>query len=185
MSPAVLPSASTHPPRTYLISGVLGVTFFTLSWLWWDGQSFIGSFFLELGGGAFIVFLLEVLLPSALGYAGSALAALQVTTLLEWSDGAVEALLSDSFDDVEQARLLDVVAHGPFPARRSLLRRVSDTRERRHGPGAGEGAARGTDDNALLRERAQRTTADGRHRRAQAPPPRRRVARLRPGGACG
>ncbi|HEX5813449.1 MAG TPA: hypothetical protein VFY38_15185, partial [Pseudonocardia sp.] len=34
---------------------------------------------------------------------------------------------------VEQARLLDVVAHGPFPARRSLLRRVSDTRERRHG----------------------------------------------------
>ena len=133
MSPAVLPSASTHPPRTYLISGVLGVTFFTLAWLWWDGQSFIGSFFLELGGGAFIVFLLEVLLPSALGYAGSALAALQVTTLLEWSDDAVETLLSDSFDDVEQARLLDVVAHGPFPARRSLLRRVSDTRERRHG----------------------------------------------------
>jgi hypothetical protein len=133
MSPAVLPSASTHPPRTYLISGVLGVTFFILAWLWWDGQSFIGSFFLELGGGAFIVFLLEVLLPSALGYAGSALAALQVTTLLEWSDDAVEALLSDSFDDVEQARLIDVVAHGPFPARRSLLRRVSDTHERRHG----------------------------------------------------
>ena len=144
MSPAVLPSASTHPPRTYLISGVLGVTFFTLSWLWWDGQSFIGSFFLELGGGAFIVFLLEGCLPSALGYAGSALAALQVTTLLEWSDGAVEALLSDSFDDVEQARLLDVVAHGPFPARRSLLRRVSGhARAPARAPGVGEGAARG------------------------------------------
>jgi hypothetical protein len=133
MSPAVLPSASTQPPRTYLISGVLGVTFFLLAWLWWDGQSFVGSFFLELGGGAFIVFLLEVLLPSALGYAGSALAALQVTTLLEWSDDAVEALLSGSFDETEQARLLEGVAQGPFPARRSLLRRVSDTGEHRHG----------------------------------------------------
>jgi len=134
MSPAVLPSASTQRPRTYLISGVLGVVLFTLSWLWWDrGQSFLGSLFLELGGGAFIVFLLEVLLPSALGYADTALAALQVTTLLEWSDDAVEALLSDPLDDAGQARLLAAIERGPYPARRSLLGGVSDTGERRHG----------------------------------------------------
>jgi hypothetical protein len=133
MSPAVLPSASTQRPRTYLISGLLGVVCFTLSWAWWDGQSFLGSFFLELGGGAFIVFLLEVLLPSALGYADSALARLQVTTLLEWSDDAVEALLAVPRDETEQARLLAAVERGPFPVRRSALGRVVDTGERRHG----------------------------------------------------
>ena len=134
MSHAGLPSASTPRPRTYLVSGVLGVVFFTLSWTWWDrGQSFLGSFFLELGGGAFIVFLLEVHVPSALGYAGTALAALSVTTLLEWSDEAVEALVADTRDDAEQARLLGEVERGPFPARRSLLRGVTDTGELRAG----------------------------------------------------
>ena len=134
MSPAVLPSAATQRPRTYLVSGVLGVVFFTLSWVWWgNGQSFLGSFFLELGGGAFIVFLLEVLLPSALGYADTALAAFGVTTLLEWSDDAVEALVADPWDEVEQAQVLAAVGRGPFPARRSLLGGVTDTGERRDG----------------------------------------------------
>jgi hypothetical protein len=129
----MLPSASTRRPRTYLLSGLLGVAFFTLSWMWWDGQSFLPSLFLELGGGAFIVFLIEVLLPSALGYADSALAALQVTTLLEWSDDAVNALLSDPLEESEQAQLLAAVAHGPYPGRRSRLGGVSDTGERRNG----------------------------------------------------
>lgn len=145
MSPAVLPSASTQRPRTYLFSGVLGVVFFTLAWRWWgNGQSFLGSFFLELGGGAFIVFLLEVLVPSALGYADTARAALQVTTSLEWSDDAVDALLSDPRDEAEQARLLAAVARGPYPARSSRLRRVGDTGERRHGHPVLERALPGT-----------------------------------------
>jgi hypothetical protein len=133
MSPSVLPSASTQPPRTYLISGVLGVAFFTLAGLWWDGQSFVGSLFLELGGGAFIVFLLEVLLPSALGYAGTAFATLQTVTLLEWSPEAVEALLSEPLDEGERGALLAAVARGPYPARPFRPRGVSDTGETRHG----------------------------------------------------
>jgi len=56
---------------------------------------------LELGGGAFIVFLLEFLLPRALRYADDAtwhvaLAKIDIT----WSDRAVESLLTD-FSDVE------------------------------------------------------------------------------------
>lgn len=133
MSPAVLPSASTQRPRTYLISGLLGVIFFTLSWVWWDGQSFVGSLFLELGGGAFIVFLLEVLLPSALGYADTALAALQVTTALEWSTDAVDALFAIPLDEAEQARLLAAIERGPYPTRPSRLHDVSDTGDRRDG----------------------------------------------------
>lgn len=133
MSPAVLPSASTQPPRTYIISGVLGVTFFSLAWLWWDGQSYLGSLFLELGGGAFIVFLLEVLLPSALGYAGTAFATLQTVTLLEWSADAAEALLTEPLDESERLALLAAIARGPYPARPFRLRGVSDTGETRHG----------------------------------------------------
>jgi hypothetical protein len=133
MSPAVLPSAATQRPRTYLISGVLGVAFFTLSAVWWNGQSFAGALFLELGGGAFIVFLLEVLLPSALGYADTALAALQTTTLLEWSDDAVDALLADPSEEAERALLLAAITRGPYPKRRSRLHGVIDTGERRHG----------------------------------------------------
>jgi hypothetical protein len=133
MSPVVLPSASTRRPRTYLLSGLLGVALFTLSWLWWDGQSFLPSLFLELGGGAFIVFLIEVLLPSALGYADSALGALRVTTLLEWSDDAVDALLSDPLEEAELARLLAAVARGPYPAHRFWRSGVSDSGDRRNG----------------------------------------------------
>lgn len=134
MSPAVLPSSSAPRPRTYLISGVLGVAFFTLSWVWWgDGQSFLGELFMELGGGAFIVFLLEVLVPSALGYAGSVFAALQITTELVWTDPAVDGLLADPLDERDQARLLDAVAKGPYPGRPSLFGRVADTRERVQG----------------------------------------------------
>ena len=125
----MLPAASTQRPRTYLISGLLGLAFFTLSWVWWDGQSFVGSLFLELGGGAFIVFLLEVLLPSALGYADSALGALQVTTVLEWSTDAVVALFSNPPDEAERARLLGAIERGPYPARPSRLHGVTATGE--------------------------------------------------------
>ena len=111
---------------------MLGLVLFTLSWVWWgNGQSFVGSLFLELGGGAFIVFLLEVLVPSALGYADTARAALQVTTLLEWSDDAVEALLT--LAEADQARLLADIERGPYPVRRSWPGGVSDTGERRDG----------------------------------------------------
>jgi hypothetical protein len=131
--PVGLPSASNPRPRTYLVSGVLGLGFFTLAWVWWDGQPFLGALFMELGGGAFIVFLLEVLVPSALGYAGTVFAALAVTTELVWSDAAVEGLLAAPLDETEQARLFAAIEKGPYPARPTLLGTISDTGERVRG----------------------------------------------------
>lgn len=119
-----LPSILTGRPRTYVISGSLGLGFFTVSGLLWEPVPFAGSLFLELGGGAFIVFLLEFLLPSFLGYADSVLQSLRVTHLV-WSDAAVEELVTDFLDDTEFQLLLEAVAMGPFPTRRSRRARVT------------------------------------------------------------
>jgi hypothetical protein len=126
MEPGQLPSTTTERPRTYLISGSLGIVLFTVSGLLWDEHPFAGSLFLELGGGAFIVFLLEFILPSFLGYADSMLRVLRVTRLV-WRDSAVEALVTDYVDDVEYQRLVEAVERGPYPARKSWWRRITDT----------------------------------------------------------
>jgi hypothetical protein len=127
MEPGQLPSTTTERRRTYLISGSLGIALFTASGLLWDEHPFAGSVFLELGGGAFIVFLLEFLLPSILGYA------LRPTRLV-WRDAAVDALVTDYPDDVEYQGLVKAVEKGPYPATRSWWHGVSDTgaREEQH-----------------------------------------------------
>lgn len=129
MDPAQLPSATIGRPRTYLISGSLGLVFFTISGLLWNDYPFAGSLFLELGGGAFIVFLLEFILPSFLGYADSVLQVLRVTYLV-WRDAAVEVLMTDYVDEAEYRRLLEAIEKGPYPARKSRWSGVTDTGER-------------------------------------------------------
>lgn len=127
-----LPSTLTGRPRTYFLSGSLGVVFFTVSGVFWDPHPFLGSLFLELGGGAFIVFLLEFLLPSFLGYADSVLQVLRTTELV-WTDNAVEVLVTDYVDDAEFQRLLDAVARGRYPARGTGRGSVAETGDRAGG----------------------------------------------------
>lgn len=105
------------------------MVFFTISGLSWNGGSFAGSLFLELGGGAFIVFLLEFLLPSFLGYADTVMRVLRVTQLV-WRDAAVEVLIIDYGDDADYQQLIAAVERGPYPTRESWWSRVTDTGDR-------------------------------------------------------
>jgi hypothetical protein len=114
-----------------VISGVLGLAAFTASGLLWDAHPFLGQLFMELGGGAFIVFLLEVVLPSALGYADSMRRVLRVTTLV-WSQSAVTSLVTH-YDDDEGTWLADEVRKARFPAHATLLGRVRSTGEDEQG----------------------------------------------------
>jgi len=117
-----------QPRRTYLVTGTLGTVLFVASGLLWDTHPFLGSLTLELGGGAFIVFLLAFLLPSILGYAER----VRRVTLM-WSSAAVEDLFGD-YPDEELRVLLESVELGSFPPRPSLRNGVTDTgtRERGH-----------------------------------------------------
>lgn len=115
-----------------MISGGLGIIFFTISGLLWDISSFLGSLFLELGGGAVIVFLLEFILPSALGYADNVSKVLRVTDLV-WSGTAVESLVTEYDDEREVHQLFDTIGNSRYPARSSRWRGIVDTGDRQEG----------------------------------------------------
>ncbi len=129
---SALPTTAPDRPRTYLISGGLGVVFFTISGLLWEVNSFLGSLFLELGGGAAIVFLLEFILPSALGYADNVSKVLRVTDLV-WSGRAVESLVTEYGDEWEVHQLFDSIGNGRYPTRSSRWRGVVDTGAQQEG----------------------------------------------------
>jgi hypothetical protein len=115
-------------PRTYLISGGLGLVFFVASGLLWDGGSFAGSLFLELGGGAFIVFLLDFLLPTALTYADGATRGVRVTKLV-WDPDAARSLAKYQ-DHGRAEELLASIELGGFPARPSSASGIYETSDR-------------------------------------------------------
>ncbi|MGH8603109.1 MAG: hypothetical protein ACREXR_10165 [Gammaproteobacteria bacterium] len=127
-----LPTTAPDRPRTYLISGGLGVIFFTISGLLWNVNSFLGSLFLELGGGAVIVFLLEFILPSVLGYADNVSKVLRAADLV-WSDGAVESLVTEYGDEWEVQQLFDSIGNGRYPARSNRWRGVTATGTQQEG----------------------------------------------------
>jgi hypothetical protein len=129
---SALPTTAPDRPRTYLISGGLGVIFFTISGLLWNVNSFLGSLFLELGGGALIVFLLEFILPSALGYADNVSKVLRATDLV-WSDNAVESLVTEYGDEWEVHQLFDSIGNGRYPSRSSRWRGIEDTGAQQEG----------------------------------------------------
>ncbi|MGH3899544.1 MAG: hypothetical protein ACRDTA_15140 [Pseudonocardiaceae bacterium] len=108
-----LPRTVKERPRTYLISGGLGAALFTASGLLWEAHPFFGSLLLELGGGAFIVFLLEVVLPTVLTYTDGATRVLRVTELV-WSPAAVLAV-TDYDDKSEVDELFEGCERATYP----------------------------------------------------------------------
>lgn len=126
-----LPKTVKERPHTYFISGGLGAGLFTASGLLWDTHPFFGSLLLELGGGAFIVFLLEFVLPIALTYADDATRVLRVTELV-WSPAAVLSLMSYE-DTAEVHELLEGCQQATYPARASVRAGAYDTGTRIEG----------------------------------------------------
>jgi hypothetical protein len=120
-----LPKTVRERPRTYFISGGLGVALFTASGLLGEEHPFVGSLLLELGGGAFIVFLLEFLLPTVLTYADGATRVLRVTELV-WSPAAVLAVMDyDETSEVDE--LFEGCERATYPGRASARSGVHDT----------------------------------------------------------
>lgn len=123
-----LPTTVKERPHTYFLTGGLGAVLFTASGLVWDAHQFLGSLLLELGGGAFIVFLLEFLLPVVLTYADGATRVLRVTELV-WSSGAVLSLMD--YDDLSEVHeLLEGCQHATYPARASARNGAYETGDR-------------------------------------------------------
>ncbi len=120
---SALPDIVERRGRTYVLTGTLGAVFFTLSGLFWDRHQFFGSLFLELGGGAFIVFLLEFVLPAALGATDSAL---KFRTRIVWASSALGDLLTKADEAQLDGALAAVRADSrPFPSRRSRKRGIT------------------------------------------------------------
>jgi hypothetical protein len=123
-----LPQHGREGPRAYLIAGGLGLLLFVSSGLLWNNGSFLGALLLELGGGAFIVFLLEFLLPRALRYADDAtwhvaLAKIDIT----WSDQVIESLLTDYSDAEVEELLRSCQRRAAFPAKSKSSAGIFDT----------------------------------------------------------
>jgi hypothetical protein len=97
----------------------------------WDAHPFLGALLLELGGGAFIVFLLEFLLPVVLTYADGATRVLRTTELV-WSSRAVLSLM-DYEDSTEVHDLLEGCQRAAYPARASARNGVYETSDRIEG----------------------------------------------------
>jgi hypothetical protein len=122
---AALPKTVKERPRMYFISGGLGAALFTASGLVWDAHQFLSALFLELGGGAFIVFLLEFVLPTVLTYADDATRGLRVTELA-WSPVAVLAVMD--YDDMSEVHeLFEGCERANYPSRASTRSGVYDT----------------------------------------------------------
>jgi hypothetical protein len=118
-----LPGIVERRGRTYVLTGTLGAIFFTLSGIFWNRTPFLGSLFLELGGGAFIVFLLEFVLPAALGATESVL---KFRTRIVWASSALGDLLT-KVDELQLDETLAAVRNDrrPFPSRASRKRRIT------------------------------------------------------------
>lgn len=109
-----LPDHLREGPRAYLVAGVLGIALFAGAGLLWGDEGFLASMLLELGGGAFIVFLLEFLLPRALRYADDGAWGVALRRVgIVWSDEAMESLIG--FDDDEVRELLRTCRRAGFP----------------------------------------------------------------------
>jgi hypothetical protein len=128
---AALPKTTKERPRTYFVSGGLGAALFTASGLLWDAHQFLSSLLLELGGGAFIVFLLEFVLPTVLTYTDDATWGLRVTELV-WLPVAVLALTE--YDDMSEVHeLFEGCERANYPSRASTRSGVYDTGSRMNG----------------------------------------------------
>jgi hypothetical protein len=103
------------------------------SGFFWDNGSFAGSLLLELGGGAFIVFLLDFLLPRALTYADGATRGLRVTKLV-WDPDAASSLARYYAHGKAEAVLASIELGG-FPARPSSASGIYATGRRVDGAG--------------------------------------------------
>jgi hypothetical protein len=126
-----LPQHGTEGPRAYLLAGVLGLLFFVGSGLLWDNGSFVGSLLIELGGGAFIVFLLEFLLPRALRYADDAPWHVALVTIdINWPEQVIESLLTDYSDAEAEEILRSCRRRAAFPTRGKISAGVFDTGRR-------------------------------------------------------
>ncbi|HEY6424086.1 MAG TPA: hypothetical protein VIY28_12730 [Pseudonocardiaceae bacterium] len=124
-----LPHQLREGPRAYFIAGWLGVVLFVSSGLLWGPNgTFVGALLLELGGGAFIVFLLEFLLPRALRYADDATWHVPLARIdIAWSDQATEALVTDYSDAEVETLLRRCRRRAAFPTKGKVSSGVFDT----------------------------------------------------------
>jgi hypothetical protein len=123
-----LPQHGTEGPRAYFIAGALGLLLFVSSGLLWNNGSFAGSLLLELGGGAFIVFLLEFLLPRALRYADDAPWYVALAKIdINWSDQVIDSLLTDYSDAEVEEILRRCRRRAAFPIRSKSSAGTFDT----------------------------------------------------------
>lgn len=121
MSNTPLPGALVKQTPPYVVIGALGLALFTFSGLLWDAHPFWAQLLLELGGGAFIAFLLEFVLPKLRAATGRVRPALK--TELAWSHEATETILFDAPVRDRQA-IIETLTQRGLPAHVSPRRGV-------------------------------------------------------------